>query len=103
MQPRIEETFLRSELVGGCAFLSLPSNGCFTRRDLCPVRTTKRPKNMRAARDCMVQQEVPLDHISASDFAAMLGASHEYARRLGYASNARKEVLHPRRCAHRHM
>jgi hypothetical protein len=34
----------------------------------------------------MVQQEVPLDHISASDFAAMLGASHEYARRLIVAS-----------------
>jgi hypothetical protein len=34
----------------------------------------------------MVQQEVPLDHISASDFAAMLGVSHEYARRLIVAS-----------------
>jgi hypothetical protein len=41
---------------------------------------------MKAARDCMVQQEVPLDHISASDFAAMLGVSHEYARRLIVAS-----------------
>src|SRR5262252_1639313 len=38
------------------------------------------------ARDCMVQQHVPLDHISASDFAAILSASHEYARRLIVAS-----------------
>jgi hypothetical protein len=42
--------------------------------------------NMKAARDCMVQQEVLLDHISASDFAAMLGVGHEYARRLIVAS-----------------
>jgi hypothetical protein len=34
----------------------------------------------------MVQQGVPLDHILASDFAAMLGVSHEYARRLIVAS-----------------
>jgi hypothetical protein len=34
----------------------------------------------------MVQQEVLLDHISASDFAAMVGVGHEYARRLIVAS-----------------
>jgi hypothetical protein len=47
---------------------------------------TQRPRSMRLALDCMVQPNVPLDHISASYFEAMLGVSHEYARRLIVAS-----------------